>query len=173
MIFLLIMKLATPEKKLRPELSGNRRPVAEEVTPVPHQGDSPYADYFSQPVYNASSKRTLNVRNHTGSDIIALIFSDSGFVRSFFMQDGYSAEVMQLPKETLFMCYSSGKQFDYLRKLSIPGVLGGFSAEQHFYKTGKAMNPAMLNELNLLPGLNAGFVETNESDFFSLRKVTK
>jgi curved DNA-binding protein CbpA len=172
-LFLLIMRIASPERKSASPSSAVSEKQAEEAeVQRPRQGDSPYGAYFGEEKYFQSGKRNIKVRNHTGEQIIVCIFSDTSFVRSFFMESGFSAEVMQLPATPLTVSYSSGRDFDYLKRPDEPGVQGGFTTGQRYFMSREPLAPGGINELTLLPGNNELFVPVSGKEFFG-QKIGK
>ena len=129
-------------------------------------GDSPYYDYFGNPLYVNNSTISMHLINLTGYDIVVCLFRENAMVRNFFIKNNYEAEVAQLPSDALSISYSSGNFFDNGLKLSGGKVKGGFSKDQKFYKSMLPVTLNSLNELTLTPGVNEGFEEINENEFF-------
>jgi curved DNA-binding protein CbpA len=167
-LFLLIMRLATPERRLTPG-QADTAAAASTATPVPppRQGDSPYAYYFGDGRYFSGSKRSIQVRNHTGTEIVICFFRDTAFVRSFFMESGFSAEVMQLPGDSLQVRYASGNAFDFLITPAGTAIQGAFTRDMKYYMGVQPYFAGSGIELTLLPGLNPGFAETTAAEFFT------
>jgi curved DNA-binding protein CbpA len=170
-LFLLIMRLTTPERKLSPVSAARDYVLADTNRPAPKQGDSPYSYLFGPANYDEAAKLQMEVRNHTGEEIVVCFFSDTVFIRSFFMESGFSAEVMQLPNRPLSLSYVSGREFDYLMKPAGADVQGGFSRNMRYYKSSEPVFAGNDNELTLLPGINPGFVEITSAEFFTKSKA--
>jgi curved DNA-binding protein CbpA len=168
LLFVMIMKLTGPmvPKKQRSAAGGGA--VLSERPSGLKPGDAPYNFIFGNPRYDLSGNRTLVIKNLTGMDVIVCIFSGREFIRSFFIQGGYSAEVPQLPARPLEIRYSSGLRFDYQTLLSEANVQGGFRQDRSYYRSLSSFLAGNGAELNLMPGINEGFLQTNEKEFFTL-----
>jgi hypothetical protein len=129
-------------------------------------GDAPYTLEFGGAKYDTSHHQTLTVKNLTGTDVIVCLFTETDFVRSFYIERNYSAEVSQLPVEPLYINYSSGKDFDDNKYLESAGITGAFTTDLLFFRSIRATAFNPINELTLVPGDNEGFVRTDETEFF-------
>ncbi len=165
-LFLLVMRFATPESRLTPGASFPAPTDSAVSISPPRQGDSPYRDYFGDGTYDERSSRVLAVRNHTGYDIVLCVFHDSAFVRGFFMESGFAAEMRQLPEGEFHVRYTSGKKFDYLQRPDGAAAPGAFTQELKYYEGNVPNFAGKEIELTLLPGANAGFVEVGADRFF-------
>ena len=168
LLFVMIMKLAgpvVPKKKLsHSETAGTL------ASPQLKPGDAPYNFIFGNPKYEMNDGRKLLIKNMTGRDAIVCIFSGGLFVRSFYIQGGFSAEVPQLPSTPLDIRYVTGQHFDYRTTLREARIMGGFAKKAEYYKSVSAFVPGESAELSLVAGISEGFVKTGEKDFFETTK---
>lgn len=164
-LFLLIIKLASsPQEKngnLKNQDSVN---VTKEKLKM---GEAPYLEYFGNQQYNTAENKVLTIKNNTGSDIIVCLFNENEFLRSCFIEDGYFAEIPQLPKDAVDVRYSTGSEWDPRHRLTEAGLYGAFTKNLHFYKTVVAESLGALNEITLVGGKNEGFEKINEKEFFT------
>lgn len=176
LLFLLIMHMATRDKE--EAINTSSKPMHREINkPAPEKktsdlklGDAPYTSYFGTAVYDNVSNKTLSIKNLSGREVIVCLFTKDKFVRCFYMTDNISAEVSQLPVEPMYIYYSSGLNFDYLKTLTKSGIQGGFTKESAFYKSIKTRPLNSFNELTLLQGENEGFKTIDEQEFFKRAK---
>ena len=165
-LFVMIMKLAGPvlPKRDSGTVSGQKATVSPSGL---KPGDSPYNFIFGNPRYDMVHNKSLVIKNLTGLDAIVCIFSKGKFIRSFFVQGGYSAEVAQLPRAPLDIRYVCGENFSYRTVLKKTHIEGGFTRQASYYRSVSELIPADRAELSLYPGINEGFTQTSEKDFFS------
>lgn len=173
LIFLLIMNLASRDKsELQQTLPAN--PI--NMSPQPKttsdlkMGDVPYRDIFGAGKFDPNSKEKIRIHNLTGLDVVVCLFSGKDFVRSLFIENKLSADIMQLPKEALLIHYYSGNYFDLSRPLEKAKIKGSFTNEHGFFKSLTAQKIDALSEVNLLPGNSKDFVQTDEFEFFKNAK---
>lgn len=170
-LFLLIMSLATQDRPKQTDPAQNpEKEVQRKYTSDLKMGDAPYEELFGTARYDLSSEEKLHINNLTGTDIIVCLFSESGFIRSFFIEQNFSAEVSQLPKGTLSINYYCGKYFDASKELKKAKVKGAFTEKEQFFKSSAKTELNSFNELTLLPGNNEGFSPVEESEFFKFIK---
>lgn len=172
LLFLLIMSLATrdrPKQTLPAQdlVKDSQRKYTSDLK----MGDAPYEELFGTARYDLSSEEKLHINNMTGTDIVVCLFSEHGFIRSFFIEQNFSAEVSQLPKESLWINYYCGKYFDASKQLKKVKVKGAFSEKEQFFKSIAKTRLNSFNELTLLPGNNEGFITVEESEFFKFKKL--
>jgi curved DNA-binding protein CbpA len=128
-------------------------------------GDDPYMNLFGESRYVMTGGQKLIFKNLTGTDLVICIFTTSAFVRCFYMEDGYSAEVPQLPNEALYINYSSGKDFDPAKEIEGVNVSGAFTKNLNFYKDLKPLQPGA-GEIVLTTNENNNFSRTDAKEFF-------
>lgn len=164
LLFVMIMKLAGP---VMPKKTLSHNEAGSSITSSQlRPGDSPYNFIFGNPRFDSTNGRSLLIRNMTGLDAIICIFAGNTFVRSFFVQGGFSAEVSQLPKKPLDIRYATGLDFSYRAKLDEARVMGGFTRKAQYYRSVADFIPGEHGELSLKPGISEGFVQTSEKQFF-------
>lgn len=172
LLFLLIMSLATQD---RPKQASSTRSLIKDAqrkyTSDLKMGDAPYDELFGTARYDLSSEEKLHINNMTGADIIVCLFSEHGFIRCFFIEQNYSAEVSQLPKEAVSISYYCGKYFDASKELKKVKVKGAFTEKEQFFKSIAKTRLNLFNELTLLPGNNEGFESVEEYEFFKFKKL--
>lgn len=171
-LFLLIMNLATQGRPKQLSPKGSLiNDVQKKYTSDLKMGDAPYEELFGPARYELSSEEKLHVNNMTGTDIVVCLFSENGFIRSFFIEQNFSTEVSQLPKEALSINYYCGKYFDTSKELKKAKVKGAFTEKEQFFKSISKTRLNSFNELTLLPGNNEGFTPVEESEFFKFNKL--
>ena len=164
-LLLLIIKLAaSPQPK---NIEVNNTNIESKNKKVLKMGDSPYIEHFGLQQYNNTENKKLIIKNNTGADIVVCLFKDRTFVRSCFIQDGFYAEIPQLPKKDLFVRYSAGLNWDDTYQLKETKLHGAFTRNLSFYKSVTATELSSINEITLLDGLNEGFETINEKEFFN------
>jgi curved DNA-binding protein CbpA len=176
-LFLLIMSLATRKK---PALTKNSSASAialkqvKELRPANtsdlKMGDNPYNLVFGNATHELYSDKKLLIKNHSGTDIIVCLFTKDRFIRSLFIKNDASTEVLQLPDDSLFINYSSGLYFNKAKVLKQTGVIGAFDKDLLFFKSIRACTINSINELTLMPGNNEQFEKTDELTFFKYAK---
>jgi curved DNA-binding protein CbpA len=179
-LFLLIMSLANrelPKSTIGTPLETTVSGVEEGEIKKLKTGDVPYSTVFGYAKYSTSSKIKLTVKNFTGLDVIVCLFAKNSapgkpdnFVRSFYLENSFSAEVFQLPDKPIYFLYQSGRHFDASKQLREPEVQGIFTEQLSFFKSKSPIQLNSINELTLLPGNNEGFDPIDEADFFKLRE---
>ncbi len=162
LLFVMIMKLASPTIQRHKNSGEVRSSSVSELRP----GDSPYNFVFGSPHFDTVHNKKLVIKNMTGLDAIICIFSNNDFIRSFFIQGGFSAEVAQLPKTALDIRYCCGQDFNYRLKLKEVNIMGGFTRKAAYYKSLSSLLAGDNAELSLLPGINENFVKTGPKEFF-------
>jgi curved DNA-binding protein CbpA len=164
-LFVMIMKLAGPvmPKRNAGNITGQDARLS---TLNLKPGDAPYNFIFGNPYYDMAHNKSLVIKNLTGLDAIVCIFSKGRFIRSFFVQGGFSAEVSQLPRAPLDIRYVCGEKFSYHHTLKKAKIEGGFTSQASYYRSISELIPADRAELSLYPGINEGFTQTSEKEFF-------
>ncbi len=164
-LFLLIIKLAaSPEPK---NIAVKNSSLAGENKRVLKMGDSPYAEHFGNQRYNTAENKKLTIKNNTGKDIVVCLFNEMGFLRSCFIQNGFYAEIPQLPKKDLRLRYSEGLNWDFEKQLQEAKLYGTFTKDLSFYKSIAKTELGAINEITLIYGVNEGFETINEKEFFN------
>lgn len=128
--------------------------------------DSPYTNHFGESYYYVNSAASLTLRNLSGADAVICLFDSVRFLRSFLLQEGFSATVPGLPEQHITLRYISGKAFDNTVQAPKQAVKGAFRETYGTYKTQSSFNLDAINQLTLLPGLNHGFEEIGTEEFF-------
>jgi hypothetical protein len=168
-LFVMIMKLTGPVLPRNDAASVSAQHASLGTSDI-KPGDAPYNFIFGNPSYDDVYNKTLLIKNMTGSDAIVCIFSRHKFIRSFFVQGGFSAEVPQLPRTPLDIRYACGHNFNYHLKLPHAKVEGGFTKDAYYYRSIAELLPAERSELTLYPGINEGFVQIDEKQFFKTKE---
>lgn len=162
-LFMFIINGFDREKINDSEIKNKAIPKAKEIK----MGDTPYANYFKNPVYAPKSKKTLMLKNPTLSDAVVCLFtSDKTFVRSCYIENGYYAELSQLPEAPLIVYITTGINWNALRINTETNAVGGFDSLTNYYKSIGALNIEQ-NELSLNDDLFKEMQEISENDFFS------
>jgi curved DNA-binding protein CbpA len=164
-LFLLVIHFATPSHKTKIE------PIVKQGHADLKTGDAPYADYFGSAWYIPSSNKTLTLKNNTGEDVIAILFSGNTFVRSCAIKDGFFAEIPQLPQKPLEIRYESGKKWNPSASIPNVSLTGAFSANLAFYRSVEPAQLGAVNEITLIPGTNEGFVKIMPVEFFKKENI--
>ncbi len=162
-LFLLVVNLAASPPKIK-NLEIAKRESAKKIIKM---GDSPYLEHFGSPKYDKYESKSLTVKNYTGLDVVVCLFNERGFLRSCFIQDGYYAEIPQLPKNKIIVKYSSGQNWNFELQLKETKLFGAFTKNLSFFKSVKATELGAINEITLLTGVNEGFKNINEQEFFN------
>jgi curved DNA-binding protein CbpA len=165
-LFLLIMKLAAPANPAEYTGHASEEPIAQTKTSSLNPGDAPYNSVFGHPLYDTAADHMITVKNRTGADAIFCAFTRNRFVRCFFIPNNYSAEVSQLPAKPLYLRYSTGNNYDPSKRLDQSGIYGAFTNEISFFKSRGALPLKKQLELDFVPGINAGFELSDETEFF-------
>lgn len=161
-LFLLIVNLSTTSKPKHSE-----QPITKEVKREIKTGQTLYTDHFGTELFAVDKNKSLTIKNNTGADIVVCLFNENKFIRSCFISDGFYAEIPQLPLKPIEVRYSSGKNWDYKKQLSNVKIYGTFTNDLVFYKCNPDAEIGGLNELTLTGGINTGFKEINQEEFFS------
>lgn len=167
-LFLLVMKLAIPGKILARTHVENTTVKEKAVQKKSDlvMGDSPYTHFFGRAQFDSLHARALAIKNLTGADVIVCLFSKEKFIRSRFIENGYVAEIEQLPDVPLRLNYCSGLYFNFAQELKEAKLFGSFTTDLHFFKGRSMKHVKPKNELILQSGLNEGFEQISEKEFF-------
>lgn len=162
-LFLLIMHLAMPDQsQLAKGEIGSHEPAAQTSTVSQlSMGDMPYSTHFGGARYDPAFQRQLTVENRTGKEAIVCLFTETAFVRSFYIRKGYFAEVSQLPGEPLFVRYSTGMYFRHSA-----GASGAFTQDVHYFTSDKSIRSEQDQVIALQQTPANSFREINEVEFF-------
>jgi hypothetical protein len=136
------------------------------VTSDLKMGDAPYTSYFGEQRYLPGDSGVLVVKNLCGTDAVICLFQGTQFVRSCYLEAGFSAEIPQLPTLDLMLRYSTGKYFRQTQHLTGTSASGAFSEDLVFYTCNRAFPLNSINQLTLLPGTNEGFESVSAAEFF-------
>jgi hypothetical protein len=165
-LFLGIMTLASDKKAdMQKKKEVKETPATNEKKEL-QMGDAPYEFHFGPGIYDTAHHAVMVFKNLTSSEMIVCLFNGHSFVRSFYLESDYSAEVPQLPQEKLEIRYTTGKHFNSKLSLAQTGIRGGFSEDPHFYKSITPVSLQQQNELTLMPGENQGFKSIEAPEFF-------
>jgi curved DNA-binding protein CbpA len=169
-LFLLVVKMASS-----PQSVSENNPLNNEAVNTPKKtlqastlvnGDTPYSDYFGSGKYDQVTNHNLKINNQTDAELIVCLFTRTRFVRSFYVAKNYSAEISQLPSDSLFIKYCSGTHFDANEPTEINNLKGKFMKHLLFFKSIEPTRFYSNAQLTLLPGNNTGFTSTNEQEFY-------
>jgi hypothetical protein len=166
-LFLLIMNLATPKKKLHRK---EKEPAKSETIIVPayKNGATPYDGYFGAPQHDTITGKTLTIKNMAGRDAVVCLFNDRGMVRNVYIEKGFEAKLFQLPSGTVHIRYTTGT--DFAEYAGTPVTPRTFVHMPEYYGRDPQMDIESINELNLLPGESDGFRKIGKAEFFSKSK---
>lgn len=164
-LLLLIINLAAAPKPKNIEVKNNNAEIRNNR--ILNTGDNPYSEYFGRQQFNNVENKKLTIKNSTGMDIVLCLFKERDFVRSCFIQNGFYAEIEQLPKKGLYLKYSIGLNWGAEEKLKTANLNGNFKKKSGFYKSLTEIELGPINEITLLKGLNEGFRSINEDEFFN------
>jgi curved DNA-binding protein CbpA len=127
--------------------------------------DSPYASYFSYPIYDTVSQLSVLVNNLSPQEAIIVLSDSSGkFLRSTYIKPDYYVEVEQLPKTDITVRVMLGNKWDQMKEHKEAEVLGGFEKHFGYYQgvANKQNNWAItIDRKGIL-----SFEEISEKDFF-------
>jgi hypothetical protein len=163
-LFLLIIHLAT---STAPKAEEKNHSVVLTAPQTLKMGDAPYLDYFGSQQYNTAENKVLTIKNNTGADVVVCLFNENGFLRSCFIQDGYYAEIPQLPKKPIQVRYACGKDWDFSQLVKEARLYGAFKKHHGFYKSAAASELGPVNEITLAGSIGEDFLPINEKEFFS------
>ena len=169
-LFLLIVKMASSNESYneknqvlnQTDVSSGKNNETSDIK----NGDSPYAVYFGSGIYNQTANHNLKIINQTGVELIVCLFTETDFVRSFYMAKEYSANISQLPQEALIIKYCSGTNFDVNAVTGVQQVKGRFLKNLLYFRSAEATRFYSNAQLTLLPNNNEGFVPINEIEFY-------
>lgn len=162
-LFICVMSLATSSDSSETEIKQEVRTKTSDLK----MGDAPYTEHFGGSLYYNDTSRSILFKNLTGNDIIVCLFTKENFVRSFFIEKNFSAEVTQLPSEPLEIKYNSGRYFDTDMRMREAGVMGGFTEDQKFFRSRDTVRAGAGSELTFTGGVSDGFELISEKEFFS------
>ena len=165
-LFLLILHLASPTSA-RLAKNPTEKKNNEPQNSVLKMGDAPYSNYFGRNKYDTTANLNLTIKNNTGLQLIICLFNEQKFIRSCFIEKGFYAEILQLPKDPITIKYCSGSNFNYEHKLTKANVYGAFKENLEFFESNSPTELNSINELTLQSGINEGFMKVDEKKFFT------
>jgi curved DNA-binding protein CbpA len=130
-------------------------------------GDAPYSVYFGGAVQDSLANRMMQIKNMSGTDVLVLLFSKKGFVRSIYVEQGYEVSLTQLPAEIASFRIMTGDNFQYTTEMKQAGVYGAFVENCRFFSSVKKLKLNGTNQLTLLNLNQQGFKEVSEKEFFN------
>ncbi|MEO6301665.1 MAG: J domain-containing protein, partial [Bacteroidia bacterium] len=154
-LFLLILYLASSENSKLTKHVPEKQITGPDRTTL-KMGDAPYSNYFGRNKYDTTANMGLTIKNNTGLELIACLFTKKRFVRSFYIEKGYFAEISELPKDSLIIKYCTGLYFNYSYTLKNVSAFGAFKDKMEFFVSQKAIALNSINELTLHPDKNEG-----------------
>jgi curved DNA-binding protein CbpA len=163
LLFLLVINFATPSHGNH---LGSPDVSTTSVKKDLKMGDSPYSEWFGGEQFFEKDELSLNVSNQSNQDLILCLFSGSDLVRCCFIKEGYSAEIPQLPNDSLYIKYSSGKNWDENKKVYDSKVKGAFSENLRFYESISPLGMSAVNALTIT-GKDTEFKEITGEEFFN------
>lgn len=166
LLFLSIMKLATPERLMPEERSpvGSLFADTDPSAGTPETGQQVYTGIFG-PQKQSDKNRALHLENKLGTDVIVCVFSGKDFFRSAFIKEQETINLYGLPNGNISIKYSSGLNFDPHLKINNTGDSGVFAKELHFYESTSPLAASSSGELSLLSD-HTGFREISQEEFF-------
>lgn len=169
-LFLLIMKLAIPSKSLASNQFENQ--IQQKKTYAKNSdlmmGDAPYAFFFGKAQYDRLKHRSLSIKNISESDIIVCLFSKNKFVRSRYIENGFMAEIADLPSTPLRINYCRGLNFNYSQELQEVKIFGAFTRDLVFLKGKHALSLDSTNEITFAKTVSSDFEQVGEKQFFKI-----
>ncbi|MGZ3899387.1 MAG: DnaJ domain-containing protein, partial [Bacteroidia bacterium] len=168
LLFLLVIHFATPSHNSGPLNNGSTRP---EAPPTLKNGDSPYSEHFGYQNFEAGSNKILGIKNNSGADIVICLFAENSFLRSCVVKDGFYAEIPQLPSKPIQIKYESGKKWDSEKEIKGVNIKGAFTENLRFFKSMSTIEPGILNQVTLIPGVNQGFIPISPEEFFNKENI--
>jgi curved DNA-binding protein CbpA len=127
--------------------------------------DSPYASYFSRPVYDTVGNLNVLVNNLSPNEVVLVLEDQDGkFLRSTYMKPDYFVEIGELPKEEIVVKMMLGNNWEQLQEHKNAEVLGGFEKSGGYYRAvaGKENRWTITIDRKGF----AGFEKINEKEFF-------
>lgn len=165
-LFLLIVRLAVPDKSaatLKKEKDNLDHSSVLENGPK----EGPYTNFFGGSRFDERHYEKLLLKNTNGSELIACLFGNKGFIRSVFIPRDTSVIVHNLPDEPIELRCFYGTLFNDTALVPVVDVVGKFKTNLGFYKTLRVFYPDKTNEISLKAKSDTIFTEINETEFFT------
>lgn len=168
-LFVIIMALSN---RSNPTFSTGSSPSRaainrENIRPSLKGGQNVYEGQLGVSFYASERAAELFVKNHSGKEAVVCVYTDQGFVRSFYLPAGDSGHITQLPNQPLHVRYTSGSLFDTSLSMAETSVKGGFKSDASYYQTKRALRPKRSTELSLDASAKI-FETTNAQEFFKI-----
>lgn len=165
-LFLLIVRLAVPNKSVTTPIKEER---SLETTSLLENGpkEGPYTLFFGGSRFDKRRYDKLLLKNNNGSELIACLFGNKGFIRSVFIPRDTSVIVHNLPDEPIELRCFYGTLFNDTALVPVVDVVGKFKTNLGFYKTLRVFYPDKTNEISLKAKSDTIFTEINETEFFT------
>lgn len=130
-LFMLVIKGFEENRSPKKASSTNSEAQIQEIK----MGTDPYTLYFKDPIYDTIANRTLVIKNISGKDAVVNLFGNQNkFLRSCVIKTGFFVELEQLPDIVLEIKIAIGRNWNSSKEFKGLDVIGGFEAENKFYK---------------------------------------
>jgi len=110
------------------------RKVEQKVLRGIEMGDVPFAHYFGRLKFDSTNKQALEVVNNSGYDIVLCFYKENNFVRSAIVLNELSAEILELPKDSLDIKLCFGNKWDYDKVIFNDELYGNFTENLGYAK---------------------------------------
>lgn len=109
-----------PKQKLQ-------KKIEQKVLRGVEMGDVPFAHYFGRLMFDSTNKHVLKVNNTSGYDIVLCFYKKNKFVRSAIVLNNLTAEILELPKDSLSVKLCYGNKWDYDKIIFNNELYGNFT----------------------------------------------
>lgn len=109
-----------PKQKLQ-------KKIEQKVLRGVEMGDVPFAHYFGRLMFDSTNKHVLKVNNTSGYDIVLCFYKKNKFVRSAIVLNNLTAEILELPKDSLSVKLCYGNKWDYDKIVFNNELYGNFT----------------------------------------------
>ncbi|MCA6437851.1 MAG: J domain-containing protein [Bacteroidota bacterium] len=111
-------------------------------------GDVPFAHYFGRLKFDSTNKHVLEIRNNSGYDIVLCFFKKNNFVRSAIVLKELSAEILELPKDSLSVKLCYGNKWDYDKIIFNNELYGNFTEDLGYAKLSNKLKVVKNTQLS-------------------------
>lgn len=128
-------------------------------------GDVPFAHYFGQLKFDTTNKESLEINNTSGYDIVLCFFKKNKFIRSAVILNQLSAQILELPKDSLEVKICSGTKWDYDKLVINNDLYGNFTENLRY---GKLISKLKIEKNTQLTfdKLESSVMPISEQEFF-------
>jgi len=147
-----------PKEKLQ-------KKVEQKVIRGIEMGDVPFAHYFGRLKFDSTNKQVLEVMNKSGYDIVLCFYKKNIFVRSAIVLNELSAEILELPKDSLEVKLCFGNKWDYDKVIFNDELYGNFTENLGYAKLKDKLKVSKKTQLSFEDIVVASLPIT-EKEFF-------